>query len=303
MADEFGDSPSSAPGDRRSTTSKQPMNNQIELIEPQSQLTDPQSEITDPPSAPAEGTEASASQSPAPRKTPKPRKKQPSVFHLSADLLLREADLILGTARRYSFDMARRLGPGALSEADRKRSELGTKTRAVLSGGSSTLQKSRLEMIEFFNHAKATARLAFKGQLEKLRTEFKVNAPSFSTLSNEIERASVACASCALPGNAEALAAKGWIGEDTAAFSALIEVVTKEQEKHDRYSESLLELRQAIYALSTSLYEDLRTIQNAASIQWPERGKNSQNVRTKFRLDAFPPKKRAAAGEAKTPAV
>ena len=261
-----------------------------------------QTELTDPHFAPADPAEPLVSTDPAVPTAGHPRRKKWNYFQIEPELLLKEAELILNAARKHSAEITRRLGGTVVAEAARKWTALAARSKEVESDVVTTLNQNRAAMADIFSQLKATARRAFKGQKEKLIREFKTGIDRQYTLSHDIERARVVCAWCALPENAAALASQGWIAEDTAAFSAAIEGVVRDAQRRAQRSAQLYDLRTAIYALSNGLYEDLRTIQNAANIQWPVRFTANEAVRAKFRLEVFPSKMREEAKKAQAPA-
>src|SRR6266853_3824699 len=188
-------------------------------------------------------------------------------FNMPMSTLVKEGELIVSTAEGHPDEMNRRLGATAVSETrtvldslSNRASKQAQKT-ADLGDMTGEQTDQLVVLLDSFGQAKDTAKRAFKGQDVKLGTEFKVGVNSPSDLGSVLERAKIVLASCAKEANAAALAAKGWIADDTQALGAAIAAVEDFETGRERGKTVRLAATNERNGAANTLFEGLLTIQ------------------------------------------
>jgi hypothetical protein len=230
-------------------------------------------------------------------------------FNCPMSTLVKEGELVVAAAESHPEEMNRRLGATAvagtravLDSLSNRTSKQAEKTADL---GDLTGEQSDhvVALLDLFGQAKETAKRAFKGQDVKLGSEFQVGVNSPADLGSVLQRVKIVRDSCATAENAAALAAKGWIADDTAALGAAITAVEESEAGQERGKTIRIAATDERNGAANTLFEGLLTIQNAANIQWPERVEANRAVRREFRLDVFPPSHATAKQAAPVPPV
>jgi hypothetical protein len=169
-------------------------------------------------------------------------------------------------------------------------------------------QNAKLKAVEgFLSRVRDTAKRAFREDKVKLHEQFQIGSGKATNLAAKLQEARIILAACNKEDNASALAAKGWLKDDTAKMGQAIELLdaadnTQESAKTAKTGTTVQRNEDA-----NELFEHLLTIQNAANIQWPESEVANLAIRAEFHLDTFPPRvganaaKQAAKVKAATP--
>jgi hypothetical protein len=145
--------------------------------------------------------------------------------------------------------------------------------------------------------AKDSAKLAFAGQDVKLRTEFQIGINKPNDLASVLSRAIIIRDSSENADNAKALALEGWIASDSVKLRAAIKAVEDAEDVKAKGKINRVRSTGDRNADANTLFEDLLTIQNAASLEYPDSLPENGPIRDQFRLNQFPP-----TGGAKPPA-
>ena len=101
-------------------------------------------------------------------------------------------------------------------------------------------------------------------------------------------------ASLQLPANADAIAGQGWTAAETTALTNIITSIEGDKTLLENAKGASVGSTGVRNVSAENLYAALKTVQNAANIQWPESDPANAEVRADFRLGKFPPKHSAA---------
>ncbi|MDQ3197920.1 MAG: hypothetical protein M3Q46_01820 [Verrucomicrobiota bacterium] len=145
-------------------------------------------------------------------------------------------------------------------------------------------------MLDLFGGLKSAAKKAFRGDDVKLREQFKVGINTPKDLGSILARAKAARDSGALAENVGPLKDKGgWVALDATALDAAIDAVEQfDMQQHGGVTVEVADT-DSRNTSANLLYDNLRTIQGAADIEWPEREASNRSQREKFRVGFFPP--------------
>ena len=219
-------------------------------------------------------------------------KKTPVHYPLS--IVVGEGKLILDAATAHP-EFAPRFKPGFLTNAGTllatvKQQVTGQKQKR---GNVGILSQAQLDEIHDFQHlvhaAKETAKLAFKGQDVLLSQEFYVGVNTPNDLQSQLARGRTVLDSLQLAANADAIAGQGWTADETTALTNIIASIEGDKTLEKAKGASLGSTGER-NASADSLYAALKTVQNAANLQWPESDPANAEVRAEFRFATFPPK-------------
>ena len=220
-------------------------------------------------------------------------KKTPVHFPLS--IVVGEGKLILDAATAHP-ELAPRFKPGFLTTAGTllatvKQQVTGQKQKR---GNVGILSQAQLDEIHDFQHlvhaAKETAKLAFKGQDVLLSQEFYVGVNTPNDLQSQLARGRTVLDSLQLAANADAIAGQGWTADETTALTNIIASIEGDKTLLEKAKGASLGSTGERNASADSLYAALKTVQNAANLQWPESDPANAEVRAEFRFATFPPK-------------
>ena len=215
--------------------------------------------------------------------------------HYPLSLLVGEGKLILDAANAHP-ELAPRFKPGFLTNATAllatvKQQVTGQKQKR---GNVGVLSQAQLDEIHEFQHlvhaAKETAKLAFKGQDVLLSQEFYVGVNTPNDLQSQLARGRTVLASLQLPANADAIAGQGWTAAETTALTNIITSIESDKTLLENAKGASVGSTGERNASADNLYAALKTVQNAANIQWPESDPANAQVRAEFRFATFPPK-------------
>lgn len=138
--------------------------------------------------------------------------------------------------------------------------------------------------------AQDTAMMAFPGDKTKWRELFGLGDGKGKSLPIVVERALLSAQSLGVPAVANAMAAKGWIAADTTKLAVAADVlrtvdVTQEGQKGiKKMNSDELEL------LGLDVDDRVKTIQNAARLQWDDSTPANRAILVAFQIGIFPPK-------------
>jgi hypothetical protein len=220
-------------------------------------------------------------------------KKTPVHFPLS--IVVGEGKLILDAATAHP-ELAPRFKPGFLTGANLllatvKQQVTGQKQKR---GNVGILSQAQLDEIHDFQHlvhaAKETAKLAFKGQDVLLSQEFYVGVNTPNDLQSQLARGRTVLDSLQLAANADAIAGQGWTADETTALTNIIASIEGDKTLLENAKGASVGSTGERNASADSLYAALKTVQNAANLQWPESDPANAEVRAEFRFATFPPK-------------
>ena len=153
-----------------------------------------------------------------------------------------------------------------------------------------------------FGKGRKSARRAFAGQDTKLNQEFGIGTSDGRSHAITVAHATQFAASAALPANAAALATQGWKATETAKLAAAIETAKAAGLVQGNQKGTKKGGTAGLYVGVNTLYDRLRTIQNAADLEWPENAPANVPAREAFLLGTFPPAPpKAAAKPTPTP--
>ena len=146
--------------------------------------------------------------------------------------------------------------------------------------------------------ARRSASLAFPQNDARLRGEFQVGVHEPQDLASELERAGKIRAACAT--HADALAAHGWIAEDTTLLADTIALLTGGDDTQEAAKDKKQGLTAARNLAANALYKSCITVQNAARLAFPntraDKDETVVEARSRHLLDEFPPRGGASAG-------
>lgn len=220
-------------------------------------------------------------------------KKAPVHYPLS--IVVGEGKLILDAATAHP-ELAARFKTGFLTNASLllttvKQQVTGQKQNR---GNVGILSQAQLDEIHNFQHlvhlAKESAKLAFKGQDTLLSQEFFVGVNTPNDLQTLLTRGRTISASIKLAANADAIAGQGWTALETTALDAIITSIEGDKTLLENAKGASFGSTGTRNVSADSLYAALKTVQNAANIQWPETNPANAEVRADFRFGKFPPK-------------
>ena len=132
--------------------------------------------------------------------------------------------------------------------------------------------------------------MAFTGDKTKWRELFGLGDGKGKSLPIVVERALLSAQSLGVPAVANAMAAKGWIAADTTKLAVAADVlrtvdVTQEGQKGiKKMNSDELEL------LGLDVDDRVKTIQNAARLQWDDSTPANRAILVAFQIGIFPPK-------------
>ena len=216
-------------------------------------------------------------------------------FHFPLPILVGEGKLILDASnvhsevagrqdKTYLADTAIVLGNVKTQATDQKQKRSQT----------SVLSKTQLDLIHTFQHliqnAKETAKLAFPGQAVKLREAFQVGVHKPHDLQSQLQRGRIVLASLQAPENVAAVTARGWTADETTALDTVITNLENDKTLLENAKDASIGSTSQKNVQADDLYDRLLTVQNAASLQWPESDPSSAQIRADFRIGKFPPK-------------
>lgn len=216
-------------------------------------------------------------------------------FHFPTPTVLRDGDAI-ATAAETHTELNARLPDGCVAAT---RALLGTvaaddATMKGRKGGVGTLTKDQNALLKQLNkwisRARQTAGLAFKGQDVKLREEFQVGVNEPNDLASVLQRARTIVVAIKQAENAPAMKAKGWLDTDTTAFDGLVTSLAATDSTQETGKGGAKDATSTRNHNANLLYDNLRTIQNAADLQWPDDVPANAGLRDEFRLRTFPPR-------------
>jgi len=220
-------------------------------------------------------------------------------FNFPLPVLVGEGKLILDAATAHP-ELGKRFKAGFLTGAVAllatvKQQVTGQKQNR---GNVGILSKAQLDEIHDFQHlvhmAKETAKLAFKGQDVLLSQEFFVGVNQPNDLQSQLTRGRTVLGSLQLPANADAIAGQGWTADETTALDSIITAIEGDKTLLENAKGASVGSTGVRNVSAENLYAALKTVQNAANIQWPETDPANAEVRADFRLGKFPPKRSAA---------
>ena len=156
------------------------------------------------------------------------------------------------------------------------------------------MSKAQLDKIHAFHlliaNAKDTAKLAFPGQIVKLRQAFQVGVHKPHDLQSQLQRGRTVLASMQAVENVAALTTKGWTADETTALNTAITALENDKTLLEAAKDAGIGSTGQKNVLADDLYDRLLTVQNAANLQWPESDPANAQTRADFRLGKFPPK-------------
>ena len=217
-------------------------------------------------------------------------------FTFPMSTLLYEADLILTAAEDKTSLATKRLKKKLLKDSRNLLGQLsgkGSSAQAQKADVSELTQKQNdaiVDLLELFGNLKTAAKEAFKGQDVKLRDEFQVTINSPNDLASILNRARKAGDASKKAENTGPLKDKGgWIADDSTKLDASIKAVGDIDK--DQQSSQVIQIAgtDARNTAANTLNDNLRTIQSAANLEWPEKDPNNRASRESFRIGIFPP--------------
>lgn len=217
-------------------------------------------------------------------------------FSMPMSTLLYEGNLIMTAGEDEAAFATKRLNATLLADARALWTALGGKGGSagadIASTHEMTLQEQAayLDMLDLFGALKSAAKRAFRDDDVKLREQFKVGINAPKDLGSVLARAKAARDSAQLAGNVAPLKDKGgWVATDAAALDAAISSVEHfDMQQHGSATVGIADTDSRNTAANT-LHDNLRTIQGAADLEWPEREPANRAQREKFRIGFFPP--------------
>jgi hypothetical protein len=225
--------------------------------------------------------------------------------------LLRSGDLIL-TAGEGDVAVIARLPDKYLADSRTLWKNLGgaDALKAQLHGASGDLTKeetAKRKVLEPLMAAlKETAKKAFKGADVKLHDEFQVGINEPHDTASVLRRAGIMLASAQNTANAAALKLKAWGDADTKKLETAIGAFRTTDTVHETAKLDAGDATGKRNRDANDLYDQLQTIQNAASLEYPDTDSSNAPKRAAFLLGKFPPhggnkKKSATADKPQTP--
>ena len=222
------------------------------------------------------------------------------IFTCPLALLALEAKRILDAGDKYAARLATRIPPTWLADL---RTELGvintaSGTRQTLKGEIGSLTQDQNTAIEDVTHQlgelRKFAKKAFQGQDVKLHEQFGVAADGKAKsghhdLATLQQRARDVLANARAATNAAALAAVGWIKDDSDELSAAIDALgttdgTQESDKVQHKGQTV-----SLNSLANDLYRGVTGLQLIAGKVFDDGELANQTIRDEFRIGSFPP--------------
>ena len=216
-------------------------------------------------------------------------------FHFPFADLLRSGDLIL-TAAEGDAAVSGRLPANYVTDSRTLWTSLGGEdaTKAEKKGEAGVMtveERAKLKALEPLTHAlKETAKKAFKGQDVKLHDEFQVGITEPHDTASVLRRANIMLKSAQNTANAAALKLKGWGAADTTKLENAIGAFRTTDTTHEASKNVAADATGTRNRDANKFYEDLQTIQNAASLEYPEEVSANAPKRAAFLLGKFPPR-------------
>ena len=225
-------------------------------------------------------------------------------LHFPLAELLRSGNLIL-IAGEADSAVAGRLPTGFIAGARTLWQDLGgaDTAQAMAKGAAGDLTKEEMAKRTALQAAtqplKDTAKKAFSGQDVKLHDEFQVGINEPHDTASLLRRAGIMLASATETANAAALQAKGYGAADRQKLADAIGAFRGTDSTHETAKNDGTAATGARTSGAVDLCDRLETIQNAASLEYPEIDPANKPKRATFLLGTFPPK----GGGAKKPAT
>ena len=165
------------------------------------------------------------------------------------------------------------------------------KLEVTLSDMTKEQDAAYVDVVTISGNAKKTALRAFPGDKTRQRDYFGIGDGKGRNMDAMITRGVLIAKSLALPEVATAMAAKGWLAADTTKLAVAADVLST----RDISQETQKTVKQAgtksLDDLLLELLECVKTIQNAARLQWDESTPANIAIRKQFLLDSFPPRR------------
>lgn len=219
----------------------------------------------------------------------------PLKFKFPIATLIQEGDYVLNAAEAHAADLAARLPADYVTQMRGKYTTLGgkvsgQKTAKSNVGDLTKEQNDALDVLrELMGGARESAKLAFPGQDVKLKNEFQIGNHTDQSLGGILQRANIIHDSCALTANAPALAAKGWIADDTTELADAIAALDTKDDTQETAKGTGTGATGDRNGVANDLYDGLLAIQNAANNKWKASKPANATIRGEFRLGIFPP--------------